>query len=52
MVSLREGDLRTMYMKLPFPLSFKIYVFNITNPEQVATGATPIVKEVGPYQYE
>ena len=52
MVSLREGDLRTMYMKLPFPLSFKIYVFNVTNPEEVTDGATPVVEEVGPFILE
>lgn len=29
----------------------KIYVFNITNPEQVLSGLDPVTEELGPYVY-
>jgi hypothetical protein len=40
------------WRKLPLALFFKVYVFNVTNPEDVQNGANPIVQEVGPYVYE
>ncbi|XP_022906339.2 sensory neuron membrane protein 1-like isoform X1 [Onthophagus taurus] len=53
MVNLKEGtDVRDIYLKLPFPLMFKIYPFNLTNPDEVVKGAKPILKEVGPYVFE
>ncbi|KRT82424.1 hypothetical protein AMK59_3081 [Oryctes borbonicus] len=52
-VSLKPGnEIREMYMKIPFAIDFNIYVFNITNPNQVAKGQTPIVQEVGPFVFE
>nr|AKC58519.1 sensory neuron membrane protein 1 [Anomala corpulenta] len=52
-VTLKPGSqLREMYMKIPFPIPFYIYVFNITNPNEIARGQTPIVQEVGPYEFE
>nr|AVM18969.1 sensory neuron membrane protein 1 [Holotrichia parallela] len=52
-VTLKPGsELREMYMKIPFAITFKIYVFNVTNPDDVAKGLTPIVQEVGPYMFE
>ncbi|KAI4471423.1 scavenger receptor class b type-1 sr-b1 [Holotrichia oblita] len=40
------------WRELPFPLEFRIYVFNVTNPNEVLEkGATPIVHEVGPFVY-
>ncbi|VEN39902.1 unnamed protein product [Callosobruchus maculatus] len=47
----KRNEVRDIYLKLPFPLDFKIYFFNVSNPEQVQNGAIPIVKEVGPYCY-
>lgn len=40
------------WQQFPQPLDFKIYVFNVTNPDDVHRGAFPIVKEVGPYIYK
>nr|AQN78521.1 sensory neuron membrane protein 1 [Meteorus pulchricornis] len=51
--SLKAGsELREMWTTLPFPLDFKVYLFNVTNPEEIAAGAKPIVKEVGPFFYD
>jgi hypothetical protein len=40
------------WRKLPLALYYKVYLFNVTNPEEVQNGANPIVQEVGPYVYE
>lgn len=40
------------FLALPQPLLFKVYIFNITNPQKVQEGELPIVKEVGPYVYK
>ncbi|KAJ2950825.1 hypothetical protein O0L34_g9096 [Tuta absoluta] len=40
------------WRKIPFPLDFKIYVFNVTNAEDVNTGAKPKLAEIGPYVYK
>nr|QDD67779.1 sensory neuron membrane protein [Galeruca daurica] len=51
--SLRErNEIRGIYLKIPFPLNFKIYFFNVTNPMEVQNGATPILQQVGPYYYD
>lgn len=44
--------MREMWSKFPLPLDFKIYLFNVTNPKEIAQGEKPIVKEVGPFFYE
>lgn len=44
--------MREMWEALPFPMVFKIYVFNVTNSAEVSKGEKPIVDEVGPYVYE
>lgn len=31
-------ELRELWTKAPFPLTFKVYVFNITNPQEVTDG--------------
>lgn len=38
-----------LYLKIPFDIEFKVYFFNITNPDEVMQGAKPHVQEVGPY---
>nr|QJX59445.1 sensory neuron membrane protein [Dioryctria abietella] len=48
----KKTDVRQMWEKIPFPLDFKVYLFNYTNAEEVHKGAIPIVKEVGPYYFE
>jgi hypothetical protein len=40
------------WRKLPVALYFNVYLFNVTNPEDVQNGANPVVQEVGPYVYE
>ncbi|CAH0717471.1 unnamed protein product, partial [Brenthis ino] len=40
------------WREMPIPLTFKIYVFNVTNTDEVNEGGKPIVKEVGPYVYK
>lgn len=39
------------WVHLPQPLDFKVYLFNVTNPNGVLKGAIPVVNEVGPYVY-
>nr|ANG08490.1 sensory neuron membrane protein 2 [Trichogramma dendrolimi] len=52
-VALKPGwQMRNLWSKLPFPIYYQFYVFNVTNPEQVAEGEKPIVQEVGPYTYD
>lgn len=40
------------FLRLPQPLSFKVYIFNVTNVNRIQQGAIPIVQEVGPYVYK
>ncbi|XP_063530203.1 sensory neuron membrane protein 2-like [Cydia strobilella] len=40
------------WRKLPMPLTFKIYVFNVTNAEDISAGAKPELEEIGPYVYK
>ncbi|XP_070167868.1 sensory neuron membrane protein 1-like isoform X3 [Polyergus mexicanus] len=52
-IRLKKGDeIRGFWEKLPQPLDFKIYIFNVTNPFEIKTGAKPIVQEVGPFHYD
>ncbi|CAG9562912.1 unnamed protein product [Danaus chrysippus] len=37
---------------LPMPLSFKVYLFTVTNTEDINNGEKPILKEIGPYVYK
>ncbi|XP_030570540.1 sensory neuron membrane protein 2 isoform X2 [Drosophila novamexicana] len=39
------------FVNLPQPLNFKVYIFNVTNPDMIQNGAIPIVEEIGPYVY-
>ncbi|XP_057661882.1 sensory neuron membrane protein 1-like [Diorhabda carinulata] len=53
MVNLGHGmEIREMFLKVPFPLSFKIYIFNVTNPMSIQNGGIPEVEEVGPFCYQ
>lgn len=47
-----NGELRQMYVKVPFPLTFKVFIFNVTNYKEVAKGDIPVVDEIGPYVFE
>ncbi|XP_045479908.1 sensory neuron membrane protein 1-like isoform X2 [Harmonia axyridis] len=48
----KRNEMRSIYLQIPFPLNFKIYFFNVTNPEEVTKGEKPKVQEVGPYAYD
>lgn len=39
-------------MELPFPVTFKVYFFNVENSVDVVNGEKPVLKEVGPYIYK
>lgn len=44
--------MRPLFEHIPFPLTFKIYIFNLTNPEDFSNGGKPKVQEIGPYVFE
>ncbi|KAL1489743.1 hypothetical protein ABEB36_013678 [Hypothenemus hampei] len=48
----KRNEIRGIYLKIPFPLDFKFYFFNVTNSEEIQKGAKPILKEIGPYCYD
>lgn len=39
------------WVDIPQPLHFKVYMFNVTNANEVLEGAIPKVQEIGPYIY-
>nr|QUP79610.1 sensory neuron membrane protein 2 [Monochamus saltuarius] len=41
-----------MFMKMPFPFTFKICIFDVQNPDAILQGEKPVVKEAGPYVYK
>lgn len=43
---------RKMYETVPFPLVFKIHIFDIQNKDGILKGEKPIFKEVGPYTFQ
>ncbi|KNC20910.1 hypothetical protein FF38_00324 [Lucilia cuprina] len=47
-----NSETRQMWEKFPIPVMFSIYVFNITNPQDVENGAKPKLKETGPFVFE
>nr|QKV34981.1 Sensory neuron membrane protein 1a [Dendroctonus adjunctus] len=52
MVNLKPGmEIREMFVKVPFPLSFNVYIFSVLNPAEVQGGAKPHLKEMGPFCY-
>lgn len=52
-LNLKPGtQMRDMFTVIPFPLDFKVHVFNVTNPNEVETGGKPHLQEVGPYYFE
>lgn len=44
--------MRDIWGRLPFSFDFSIYLFNVTNPDDIAKGDKPHLHEVGPYVYE
>ncbi|XP_023315904.1 sensory neuron membrane protein 1-like isoform X1 [Trichogramma pretiosum] len=52
-VALRPGSkVRKIWQKFPFPLDFKIYLWNVTNPDEVTKGEKPVLNQIGPYFFE
>ena len=38
-----------MWKKTPVPLSLRLHVFNLTNPDEFKNGSKPVLQELGPY---
>ncbi|XP_068912598.1 sensory neuron membrane protein 2-like [Tenebrio molitor] len=52
-VQLVEGSEQyERFLELPFPVTFKVYFFNVENSVDVVNGEKPVLKEVGPYIYK
>ncbi|KAM7343534.1 sensory neuron membrane protein 1-like isoform 2-T2 [Cochliomyia hominivorax] len=47
-----NSETRQMWQNFPIPIMFSIYVFNVTNPQEVLTGDKPKLKEIGPFVFE
>ncbi|CRL04099.1 CLUMA_CG017212, isoform A, partial [Clunio marinus] len=45
-------DLRKLWEKAPFAVTFKVYIFNITNADVVLMGGKPHVEQIGPYIFD
>ncbi|XP_044729713.1 sensory neuron membrane protein 2-like [Chrysoperla carnea] len=51
-LELKNGsEMYPMWQKLPIPIIFNAYLFNVTNPKEISNGEKPILKEVGPFCY-
>lgn len=48
----KNSDQFQRWHTLPQPMEFKVYIFNVTNADDIQKGALPIVKEIGPYVYK
>ncbi|XP_068144124.1 sensory neuron membrane protein 1-like [Drosophila tropicalis] len=52
-INLKPGTpSRVVWEKLPFPMTYKVYVFNVTNADEIGQGAKPKVAEIGPFVFE
>nr|AKN78949.1 sensory neuron membrane protein 2 [Ectropis obliqua] len=40
------------WLKMPIPMDFKVYIFNVTNVDEINEGGKPKLKEIGPYVYK
>lgn len=43
--------MRKTWEESPIPIPFMIYLFNVTNPDEVDVGGKPNLEEVGPYTF-
>lgn len=46
------SETRRTWEQFPIPIDFKIYVFNVTNPDQAQDGGKVILEEIGPFVFE
>ncbi|XP_058792668.1 sensory neuron membrane protein 1-like [Phymastichus coffea] len=52
-MALKKDSFRREYWsRLPFPFELRVYIFNVTNPDDIAKGGKPILNEVGPFIYD
>lgn len=52
-IMLKPGsEIRDMWTAFPLPLDFKVYMFNVTNADEIMQGGKPKLNEVGPFFYE
>lgn len=52
-LQLKQGSqMRVLFDRIPFPLEVKVYLFNLTNPNEVMNGGRPHLQEIGPYIFE
>ncbi|XP_041986396.1 sensory neuron membrane protein 2-like [Aricia agestis] len=49
---LNETEQFERFERVPFLLTFKVFMFNITNPAEVLAGGIPELREQGPYVYK
>lgn len=47
----KNNQMRRDWENIPLAVDFKVYIFNVTNPDEVHKGGKPAVKEIGPYFY-
>ena len=50
-LSVCPGPMLSAWLKPPIKPLMKLYVFNITNPQEVLEGLDPQTEELGPYVY-
>ncbi|KAG4081212.1 hypothetical protein HA402_013858 [Bradysia odoriphaga] len=51
-IGLPGSKARELYVKSPHPIEFRIYLFHVTNKDEVINGSKPMLQEIGPYVFE
>ncbi|XP_011149856.2 sensory neuron membrane protein 1 isoform X2 [Harpegnathos saltator] len=52
-IALKPGsEIRGMWTSFPLPLDFKVYLFNVTNADEIMQGGKPKLNEIGPFFYD
>jgi len=47
-----DSPAEAFWAAIPAPLVTKVYLFNVSNPDDVKLGAKPDIREVGPYVFD
>jgi len=51
-MTLKEGsELYNRWINITMPLTFRVYIFEVTNPNEVWKGLKPNLRERGPYTF-